>query len=956
MSRSFQHLRFIIAKTSTVVALLFLFASTSLANAATYDSPSIINLAGNWRFRLDPEKVGRAQKWFDTRLPKTIRLPGTTDLAGFGQKTTSPDFGHLSRLYKYIGPAWYQRDFNVPKSWNGKRITLSLERCKWKTTLWVDSCRIDSEDGLSTPHVYVLPELKPGTHTLTIEIDNSMVHNIGIWGHSYTEETQSIWNGAVGDIKLSATDPVWIDKLRIFPNKKVDGARIEVTVGNRTGGPAIGKLTAKILAPKGDMVAEGSLPFKLRSNDKTITFDVNLHAIKGKTIIPWDEFTPVIYKAVVACNSESKSNRLVDRHEKTFGFRHISHDGSHVTINGRPTFLRGTTDCATYPLTGHPPMDVSAWMRVFGIIKAHGMNHVRYHSWCPPEAAFTAADRLGMYLQVETPTWIDGWMTTPDNRLTKRTKPPYVQLFGKDPDVVDFIKRELKRILSAYGNHPSFCMLTIGNEISPRSDYDTLSSMIDEAGKDDPRHLYSISTARTLTKSDDYFVSHRASGGKIARGLRGPENDWDFSPAVCDMQTRNIPLIAHEIGQRPVYPDYDEIKKYTGPLRPRTIEAFKGKADVRGLAHLSKAFQQSSGRFACLLYKAEMEAMLRTPGYGGFQLLQLNDFPGQSEALVGILDSFWDSKGIIDPAAFREFCCETVPLVRFEKFVWTNSETFKAQAQVAHFGNKPLKSATCRWSITDDDGNTIARGMFPKQDISVGKLSDIGQISAPLDTIADARRLKVLLEIDNTNYCNRWSIWVFSAAGESKKTSPSKSDGVLVTDQFDETTQKALAAGKPVLLIPSHVAPPFSAPGHFMPVFWSAGWVPPGGSQTLGILCDPRHPALAGFPTENHSDWQWYDLTKQSKNFTMNNIPADQYTPIIRSISDFHHNNHLVPLFETRVGRGRLLACSFNLNGDLKNSPAARGMLESLRAYAASDKFRPSTSMPLILLKKMFSQ
>ena len=139
-------------------------------------------------------------------------------------------------------------------------------------------------------------------------------------------------------------------------------------------------------------------------------------------------------------------HRQTDNRAATFGLREISTEGTQFVSTARKIFFRGTLECCIFPLTGHPPTDVESWKRIIRIAKAHGLNLLRFHSYCPPEAAFVAADELGFYYQVET-CWANQSTTIGD---------------GKPVD--QWVYDETARILKAYGNHPSFLLMPYGNE------------------------------------------------------------------------------------------------------------------------------------------------------------------------------------------------------------------------------------------------------------------------------------------------------------------------------------------------------------------------------------------------------------------------------------------------------------------------------------------------------------
>jgi hypothetical protein len=156
------------------------------------------------------------------------------------------------------------------------------------------------------------------------------------------------------------------------------------------------------------------------------------------------------------------------------------------------------------------------------------------------------------------------------------------------------------------------------------------------------------------------------------------------------------------------------------------------------------------------------------------------------------------------------------------------------------------------------------------------------------------------------------------------------------------------------MLFPEVLNPSLSLPGRFLPVFWSPIWFSDQVPNTMGILCDPKHPALAQFPTEFYSNWQWYELLRNSRTVILNDTPAS-FRPIVEVIDNFARNNKLGNLFEARVGRGSLLVCTIDLLRLASTQAAANQLLKSLYAYAGSESFRPSGELETTLLDKLFS-
>lgn len=874
---------------------------------------SVIPLEGTWQFRLDAEKSGAQLKWHEQRFEgDVIFLPGSTDQAGYGLKTAGASKGWLSRPFVYEGAAWYQREVVVPDAWRGKRLELFLERPHWETRVWLDGKEIGTRNSLSTAHVYDLGlGLEPGRHRLTICVDNTYKIDVGRNAHSVTEHTQTNWNGIAGRLELRATDPVWIAHVRITPQVAAKSALLRVTVRNATGKPAVAKLST------------GGVSRQVQVTGAEAEAEL---AVAFPDARPWDEYQGHLQRLEVRL----ESGAWRDLWQGAFGLREIATRDRQFTINGRPVFLRGTLECNIFPLTGYPPMNVEGWAKLFRTARSYGLNHFRFHSWCPPEAAFQAADEAGFLLHVELPVWSG--------------------VVGKDATLTEYMKEEGRRIQDAYGNHPSFTMLCLGNEL--RGDFDAMDKMLGELKEQDPRRLYTFSADHVRRRpgpTSDYYVAHNTESGPVRiHGARYTKaNDGTMRDHGAHRDRFSVPMVAHELGQWVTLPDYAEIGKYQGVLKPRNLEAFRAQMEARGMLDLNREFQLASGRFAWRLYKEDIETALRTPHWGGVQLLQLQDFPGQGEALIGLLDSFWETKGILEPAEMRGFFGETTALARFPKFSWTSDETFTASLMVAHYGKAPLREAVAEWRLKDG-GATVASGATRPAGVDLGQVATLGEIRVPLDKIAKAARLRLEVRLPAARTENFWDIWVYP------RQQPAEPDGILIAQSLDEAARRRLAAGGKVLLtMPAGTQTQGAMPMRFLPVFWSLSWFPrqPG---HLGIYCDPAHPALAAFPTASGSDFQWWDVTENSAAFILNDTPA-AFRPIVHVIDDYHRNHKLGAVFETKAGPGRLLVSAFDLVNGLDTRPAARQLRRSLLDYMASPRFDPQAALPAATLDALLA-
>ncbi len=872
-----------------------------------------IDLSGKWGFQLDIMDFGRAPLSYLYNQPKlqdSIILPAITDDYKLGMKSTYRHLDRLTREYEYMGPAWYQKYITIPKEWEGKKIFLYIERCHWLSTIYIGNKEAGKIDYVSVPHQYDLTEFfTPGEEQrMTICVDNRFQYPTHKWDHAHTEFTQINWNGMLGEIKLIAADPVYIDNMQIYPDIKNKAIKVKLDIINHIKKNISGNALFEISGNAYNL--KKTLPLA-SSNDSIINFEGTI--VLGEKIKCWNEFTPNLYNITCKLETKSEDKTYSDSQSVTFGMREVKQGKNQVLINDHPVHLRGTVENAVFPATGYAPVDDASWERVLTILKSYGMNHMRFHSWCPPKAAFRAADKLGVYFQVELPFW------------------------GEDGDYneghrFDFFRREQKAILREYGNHPSFVLYCNGNEI--RGDFDFIEDLTHTGRELDSRHLYSGATARKRVPSDQYYTSHVTNKGTITVYDGKPSTDWDRNKE-SDI---DVPVIAHEAGQRCMYPDFNEIPKFTGPVKPRNFEVFRELLTKNGMEDLADPFFKASGALTVIEYKDVIEALLRTSKGGGFQLLSINDFPGQGYAFVGILDPFWNSKDLVTPEQFRESCAPVVPLLRFEKRTFFNNETFKAKAELYQYGESGLKKITPQWTICDESGKVLQSGKLPSRSVPTGGVFDLGEIDYSLEKINTPRKLTVNLMISG-NIKNSWHIWVYP---HSDVLDFQSTDEILFTKEFDDKAKKYLAEGKKVVFLPE----PDQVKGRksvFHNHFWNPimfKWPP----MTLGCLIYNQHPAFNQFPTENHTNWQWWDILNYSKVIEMTDTPKD-FRPFIQVI-DSHDNNQKLGIgFETKINKGKLLVLVLDIKTDIEKRPAAVQLFNSILNYAKGTEFNPKTEI-----------
>ena len=908
-----------------------------------------IDLSGEWLFALDPDDIGITEQWYNKPLVDKIKLPGSLQENGYGNEVdtttqwtgrildrswfTAPQYekyrqkGNIKIPFwlqpekHYTGVAWYQRTIDVPTSWKGKHVELELERTHWETTLFVNGKKIGKNDALQTPHRYVIDET--GKLLFSIRIDNRVHIPVGIDAHSVSDHTQTNWNGIVGNITLTKRPALYIDQIQVYPDVKSRKALVVVALAGNVMGE-----TAKI-SIQGESF-NCTNPKKLKTvnaaidkNSTLFTYTIDI----GDDMLTWSEFNPNLYRLDVELSTKTGK----DLKSTTFGMREFRVEETRFQINGTPVFLRGTLECAIFPLTGYPAMDEEYWQKIYRQCKAFGLNHVRFHSWCPPRVAFDVADREGIYLQVECGVW-----TT----------------VGDGTPVDEWLYSESERIVKEYGNHPSFVMMTHGNEPLGQNRDAYLIKFTDHWKAKDNRRVYAVGAGWPYLPIADYWNTsspriNGAWGGGMKNILNAnlPNTTYDFRTLITE---RNMPVVSHEIGQWCVYPDFSEIAKYTGVLKAKNFEIFKETLEEHHLSDLADKFLYASGRLQTLCYKSDIEAALRTPGFGGLQLLDLHDFPGQGSALVGVLNSFWDTKGYVDGEEFRMFCSRTVPLARIEKFVWTNSEIFNASLEISHFDKQPLTNATVEWTISDSSGKTLASGKTT-QNLPLDNCIPITEIKFALSGVTDPKQLVLTVSVPEVNAVNRWNFWVYPAVVNETLSKP------YFTTNYNDAVARAKTGGNVLYCLPKEALKADKGGDiivGFSSIFWNTAWFRGRPPHTLGILCDPEHPVFALFPNKGYSDFQWWEVLTGSQAMVMDDFPAG-FRPLVYHIDDWFKNRKLGLLFETKVGKGKMMVCSADIANNLDQRPAARQFRRSIEKYMASDKFNPVAEMDLEVMKAL---
>lgn len=828
-----------------------------------------IDLSGQWQVKLDAEK----QETMPQAYPETMMLPGTTSAAGLGMPNPAKETGCLTDAYRFEGAVWFMRTFTAG-DWTGEQTMLTLERTR-KTTVYLDGRPIGHQESLCTPHRYFLPPVHAGEHTLVIRVDNTDYPTRG--GHLTSPDTQSNWNGITGEISLTVAHTLLTD-LTVRPDLRRGCLRVH---GHIIGAP---DGVAGIVLP-GQM--EHLLPYRRGVLDGECP-------LKGNEAF-WDEAHPEIHTISIDLDG--------DVYETTFGLRDVRTVGRRLLINGRETFLRGKVDNLLYPKTGYTPTDVASWMTILGIAKEYGINHYRYHTACPPDAAFTAADLLGVYMAPELPFW---------GTVAEECEEGY------DERERDFLFQEGFRILREYGHHPSFLWLSLGNELWGSKD--VLNRMMRAYREADDTKLYSSGANNyqfvpDVLDEENVFVGVRLGRERLIRGsyamcdapqgivqTTAPESVSNYDASIVpetlgqsgeagkvqiqygtgvkevDAQSADdlipdVPVISHEVGQYVFYPDFSEIPHYTGPLKPRNIEAMRENLERAGLYGEHEAFFRQTGHLAVDCYKREIETLLRSREVSGFQLLDLQDYTGQGTALVGVLNAMMENKGLISAEEWREFCAGTVVLGEFASFTGMMGEDIRFDVQISECD--PEKQHTCiRCTLMDGERELYACDVTPGA--RQGRLTDAVSVTFPAECYRDAMQeritgLTVVLTLEDGTR-NHYPIWLIPPIDIRITREGIEKEGRMVA--FVSAEEKADGAA---IVVPSAEG---QLPAEYCTDFWcypmfrsiseSMGKPVPVG--TMGLSIDTASPLLKRFAQEDYTTPAWYAILQTAH---VQRLPAD---------------------------------------------------------------------------------
>ena len=898
-----------------------------------------IDLSGEWSFLLSAEKPDENAVCTDK-----ITLPSTVQQMKKPPVTDERSAGYLTDPYRFDGYAVYERKVNLGEIHDGARVYFIAERTR-TTALTVNGKKAECGEfnSLCAFHRYDITDLCDVETALKLTVDNVSCPVPG--GHLTSQDTQTNWLGVTGKIGIEILNGVRFENVKVYPDIENETVTVK--------GQLVGAESAQLEVSVNGFGAEN---IEVTSDKPEFVYEM-----KGAQL--WSEHNPVVYTLKINCGG--------DVTETDFGMREFKTRGMDFLLNGEKIFLRGKHDGMIFPMTGAAPADKDGWLKVMKAAKEHGINHYRFHTCCPPEAAFCAADELGIYMEPELPFW-----GTIEEEIT---------------DGQQYLIDEGYRILDSFGNHPSFFAMSLGNELW--GSQERLNAILGGYKQHDSRHLYTQGSNNfqfwpCIVDNDDFFTGVRFSKERLFRGsyamcdapqghiqTNAPNSDYTYDEHIRPAQVNgeasgggtieiqygtgvktvsmtnasgelipNIPVVSHEVGQYFMYPDYNEIEKYTGVLKPYNLEIFRERLEEAGLLDYADSYFKASGRFAAECYKNEIETALRSNTLSGFQLLDIQDFTGQGTALVGILNSFMESKGVISPEEWREFCSEKVILGCLDRFVFKAGEKVKLAVKLCNYSARAEVDPAVKITLGGSEYTLNAKGSFKNGTF------DLGCTEIEMPSVNKAE--KAVLKLECGGVKNSYDLWVFPEVADADF------DGLTFAKDW-ETAEKALIKGEKVLFMPEKVNENYGIEGTYCTDFWnypmfasiSRSMNKPEPVGTLGLLIEKNHPVFESFPTEIYSTAQWYDVVTDSSAAVLDGMGIKS---ILRTIDNCERNHDLGTLFEVNVGNGKLMVCTAKLD-EKKDSLPCRQLLSAIAEYMKTDKFVPEQTVDLNALKKIFA-
>lgn len=429
-------------------------------------------LNGEWKFKFVPGTTsgpGESEFFaadYDDSAWDNIRVPLSWEMAGYGKPVytnvgypfqNNPPNANVG--YTYYGVedhnaiGFYRRSFNVPESWNGKRLFVHFDGVYSAAVVWVNGKYVGySQDSNTDAEFDITDFAKVGDNQLSVRVYR--------WCDGSYLEGQDMWHlsGIHRDVYLVATPKVFVaDHYITAPNLSKDATsgtlKVALKVDNRDGVEAAKKFLVELLDHEGKTVGSATAEY---SGTDTKTVDATISQLSG--LHAWSAEDPYLYSVVVKQQTADGADEMV--FSTKYGFRNIEQKGNLVYINDKRVFFKGVNTQDAHPEYGRA-IDMETMLRDVKMMKQANVNTVRTSHYPRQPKMYAMFDAYGLYTMDEANVECHFNQNLASNS-TWRT-------------AID--DREVRMVMRDR-NHPSVIFWSLGNESGGASNFSSSISKI----------------------------------------------------------------------------------------------------------------------------------------------------------------------------------------------------------------------------------------------------------------------------------------------------------------------------------------------------------------------------------------------------------------------------------------------------------------------------------------------
>ncbi len=897
----------------------------------------LIRLAGEWEFATDPEEVGVEEGWFqpDHPYPDQILVPGNWASQGVGGLGRLPDLGYPNaRMVKggYQGVAWQRIKVTIPAEWADKLIFLKFGGVMSNLALWVNGRFIGARYTGGAPgfQYEITDAVQPGeAAAIVAAIDSRLATPI-----RGDLENWAFFSGIFGHVELEAVDAVHLGHVFIIPDLANQQAVYRIRLQN--SGPAAAETVVECAVTSLDGQEQYSASSKITipaQGEAGLDVPVTMTSVR-----PWSPQDPNLYRAEVRLYA-ADTEEVIDGWASRFGMRTIESRDCRIWLNGKPIFLRGARFEGLFPVHISPPVDRAYYREALQRYKDFGFEYLRT-PFLPPTEFWDMADEVGIMIQVA----------------------PCVSTF-------EYNRWLLEELIAERCNHPSLASYEMSNERY--------------ANPGDAVDLYyfakQLDPTRLALDTDGAGGEPRPSCDLWVHYAKQPPGFTGYMRAISAVTPDyyQAPVAEHEYLNTATMPDLAMISHYTGGMFPpidlTDLETWAKERDM-----LDEVLRYSWGadRQQTEFYKLGLETARKHPLKDGYSV-----YCGMDRdicAWPGVFNSMRLPKHRT-AEEMREFNQESVLLANLPKreggtdiipdWTYYYGEPLTVELLVSNYSDRTPADAAVEWTL-NDGSDVVLRGQLIIDSAPSYEVTTLGTVRFTAPEREEGRKLTLHVSLPALRIKNHWDLWFYPRrprfdAGQARigacqtladkladkyrlqpapATTTPEQMPLIVTDRLGPYLDYLTAGGK-VLLLGLEELPSVS-PGYYAGGFAS-------GNNSVAVLIE-EHPAVSAFPNDEYGAWQIEKLMGQTVAYQ---DLRDQLVPIISSFiwpAQPYRASRVSPsvvahLFETTVGKGKLLACGMKV---LDATPEAEYLLDQLLGYAASDAFAPATEMPVDQLKR----